>query len=445
MMNNIQQILEKALLLIKNNDCKGQINVFSVENKNASFSSGKLEQLSEGEQGSVGIKIISKEGKIATSTTNILSEKGINQAVEKAIQMVKYTQPDEAHDVSDEEEFTYIDWAFDVDTKNMSLNEVMELAQNLEQKAKKSDPRIKFVRGASYETSLTRIYFANTNGLYKNALFTNAGASISLAAIDDQNSAMGFDFEVAQSARLIEIDRIVRNSVDLAISGLSAEVLRSGRYDIILSPVAAGMLISTLTTPLSGENVYKGKSFLKDRLGEKVANNVVNLIHDPMNGSAPLIASFDNEGTNTSRFNIIENGVLKSYLHSIYSANKFNTKPTGNSFAYIESPNPSIGTINMHLISNKTRKEIINVPKALYVTNIMGLHTADPISGRFSVQISGRVIENGEFVGSFRGMTLAGTLQELLNNLESVGSDFKYFGNVAGSTTLIRNLSVGGK
>ena len=52
-----------------------------------------------------------------------------------------------------------------------------------------------------------------------------------------------------------------------------------------------------------------------------------------MNGSAPLIASFDNEGTNTSRFNIIENGVLKSYLHSIYSANKFNTKPTGNSFA----------------------------------------------------------------------------------------------------------------
>jgi PmbA protein len=205
------------------------------------------------------------------------------------------------------------------------------------------------------------------------------------------------------------------------------------------------MLISTLTTPLSGENVYKGKSFLKDRLGEKVANNVVNLIHDPMNGSAPLIASFDNEGTNTSRFNIIENGVLKSYLHSIYSANKFNTKPTGNSFAYIESPNPSIGTINMHLISNKTRKEIINVPKALYVTNIMGLHTADPISGRFSVQISGRVIENGEFVGSFRGMTLAGTLQELLNNLESVGSDFKYFGNVAGSTTLIRNLSVGGK
>ena len=171
MMNNIQQILEKALLLIKNNDCKGQINVFSVENKNASFSSGKLEQLSEGEQGSVGIKIISKEGKIATSTTNILSEKGINRC-RKAIQMVKYTQPDEAHDVSDEEEFTYIDWAFDVDTKNMSLNEVMELAQNLEQKAKKAIQELNLFVGQVMKP-LTRIYFAN-NGLYKNALFTNA-------------------------------------------------------------------------------------------------------------------------------------------------------------------------------------------------------------------------------------------------------------------------------
>ncbi len=87
----------------------------------------------------------------------------------------------------------------------------------------------------------------------------------------------------------------------------------------------------------------------------------------------------------------------------------------------------------------------MNVPKALYVTNIMGMHTADPVSGRFSVQISGRLIENGEFVRSFRGMTLAGTLEELLNNLEYIGSDFKYLGPIAGSTMLIRDLSVGGK
>jgi PmbA protein len=75
----------------------------------------------------------------------------------------------------------------------------------------------------------------------------------------------------------------------------------------------------------------------------------------------------------------------------------------------------------------------------------MGLHTADPVSGRFSVQISGRILEKGEFIGSFRGMTLAGTIPELLENIDDISSDFKYTGSISGSTMLIKNMSVGGK
>ncbi|POZ91313.1 TldD/PmbA family protein [Petrotoga sp. SL27] len=444
-MTNVKSVIEKSMKEIKNKGFKGQINVFSTESKNASFSNGKLEQLTEGEKGAVGIKVISPDGRTATASSNIFTEEGIMQAVEKAIEMIKYTEKDDANDISKDEEFTYIDWSFDTDTKDMDLHEVMNLAQELEKKAKSEDERIKFVRGAEYEVALTRIHFGNTNGLYKNALFTNAASSISLAAIEGEDSSFGFDYQISQSYRLIDIDRIVKDSVEMAVSGLKSEVLSSGRYDIVMSPFASSMFLETLITPLSGENVYKGKSFLKDKLGEKVANLSVTLLHDPMNGSAPIIASFDNEGTNTSRFNVIENGVLKGFLHNIYSAKKLGSKPTGNSFASVESPNPSIGTINLHFIANKTRKDILNVPKALYVTNIMGMHTTDPVSGRFSVQISGRLIENGEFVRSFRGMTLAGTLEELLNNLEYIGSDFKYLGPVAGSTMLIRDLSVGGR
>jgi len=91
------------------------------------------------------------------------------------------------------------------------------------------------------------------------------------------------------------------------------------------------------------------------------------------------------------------------------------------------------------------KKKIMNQEKALYIESIMGLHTADPVSGRFSVQISGRILENGEFTGSFRGMTLAGTIPELLENIDDISSDFKYTGSISGSTMLIKNMSVGGK
>ncbi|MPN53979.1 Metalloprotease PmbA [bioreactor metagenome] len=166
-----------------------------------------------------------------------------------------------------------------------------------------------------------------------------------------------------------------------------------------------------------------------------------------MNGSAPYVSSFDAEGTNTKKFDFIRNGVLMTYAHNLYSAEKMDCKPTGIAFASLGG-NPSIGTINMHLLSTNTRNDILSgykSEKALYITQVMGLHTADPISGRFSIQISGQVVENGQFTKSFRGMTMAGTLQEMLENIVMVGSDFKYMGSVAGSTTLIKNMSIGGK
>jgi PmbA protein len=258
---------------------------------------------------------------------------------------------------------------------------------------------------------------------------------------------MGYEFDIRQSSRLIRSEDIIKNSVELAVAGLNAEVLQSGRYDVIFSPTVSGMLLGVLSSPLSGENVFKGKSFLKDKVGSVVANKKVSLVHDPMNGSAPYVSSFDAEGTNTKKFDFIRNGVLMTYAHNLYSAEKMDCKPTGNAFASLGG-NPSIGTINMHLLSTNTRNDILSgykSEKALYITQVMGLHTADPISGRFSIQISGQVVENGQFTKSFRGMTMAGTLQEMLENIVMVGSDFKYMGSVAGSTTLIKNMSIGGK
>jgi PmbA protein len=136
---------------------------------------------------------------------------------------------------------------------------------------------------------------------------------------------------------------------------------------------------------------------------------------------------------------------LKNYAHNIYSANALGEEPKGNAFASSNSPIPSISTINMHALTTTTKKKILKQEKALYIENIMGLHTADPVSGRFSVQISGRILENGEFSGSFRGMTLAGTIPELLENIDDISSDFKYTGSISGSTMLIKNMSVGGK
>jgi PmbA protein len=441
----MKERINKVLNYINEQGFEGQINVFSNKSKKVSFSNGKLEELTEGEKGNAGIKIISENGRVSNSMTNVLEEVELMKAAEKAISMAKYSEKDENNGISNDKEFTYIDWAYDEDTKELEIDEIIELAENMEKSAREYDERIKFVRGAEFSTNLTKVIFANTNDVYKHANYTTSSASIMLAAVDGDKSSMGFDFEISQSYRLIDTNKIVKNAAEKALAGLEAKILNSGRYNIILSPFTSAQLIGIVFSSLSGENVYKGKSFFKDKKGEKVASSKLTLIHDPMNGSAPIICSFDNEGTNTSRYPFIEKGILKNYAHNIYSANALGEEPKGNAFASSNSPIPSISTINMHALTTTTKKKILKQEKALYIENIMGLHTADPVSGRFSVQISGRILENGEFSGSFRGMTLAGTIPELLENIDDISSDFKYTGSISGSTMLIKNMSVGGK
>ncbi|HOT31555.1 MAG TPA: TldD/PmbA family protein [Petrotogaceae bacterium] len=446
----MKEIINKVLDYISSNNLKGQINIGTAISKKASFSNGKLEELSQGERSAAGILLMDDDGRIAAANTNQLDQDSLLEAVKNAAALVKYSQPDNGNIISSDKAFTFLDWCFDIDTKNLTLDEITENAKDMEIKAKGMDKRIQFVRGSSFETEVSKRIFANTNGVYKESVSTSAAAEIMLAAVQGESSSMGYEFDIRQSSRLIRSEDIIKNSVELAVAGLDAEVLQSGRYDVIFSPTVSGMLLGVLSSPLSGENVFKGKSFLKDKIGSTVANEKVSLVHDPMNGSAPYVSSFDAEGTNTKKFDFIRNGVLMTYAHNLYSAQKMNCQPTGNAFASLGG-NPSIGTINMHLLSTNTRNDILNgyrtsdCGKALYITHVMGLHTADPISGRFSIQISGQVVENGHFTKSFRGMTMAGTLQEMLENIVMVGSDFKYMGSVAGSTTLIKNMSIGGK
>src|SRR6056297_2844736 len=203
--------IKNVLNYIKDEGFKGQINVFQNSSKKASFSNGKLDELTEGEKGNAGIKVISKDGRVSNSMTNILEEDELMKAAKKAISMAKYSEKDENNDILNDKEFTYIDWAYDEDTKGLELDDLIEITEKMEKDAREYDERIKFVRGAEHTTNLTKIIFANTNDVYKYADYTTSSASIMLAAVEGDKSSMGSDFEISQSYRLIDTDKIVKN------------------------------------------------------------------------------------------------------------------------------------------------------------------------------------------------------------------------------------------
>jgi PmbA protein len=167
-------------------------------------------------------------------------------------------------------------------------------------------------------------------------------------------------------------------------------------------------------------------------------------------GSSP----FDAEGVPTQETMLISNGKLEHYLFNHYSArkmgNKSNTfRSSGNASRGDYHTTPGISGTNFYIPNGKTSPEAIikNVKSGLYLMRLMGLHTANPVSGEFSLGAQGILIENGEKTSPVAGITISGNLLDILKGLEEIGNDLEFFpggANYGSPTLMIRELSISG-
>jgi len=158
-------------------------------------------------------------------------------------------------------------------------------------------------------------------------------------------------------------------------------------------------------------------------------------------------APFDDEGVPTGRVVLIENGTLNGFVHNTYTAAKENISSTGNSVR----PNsfrsgPEVGTTNFYIQPGLSDREklIGEISRGLYVTDVMGMHTADPISGDFSVGVSGLWIENGEMTRPVKGAAVAGNIVDFLTNVDCVANDIRFFMGTGSPTIRVSDITVSG-
>ncbi|MCF0247877.1 MAG: TldD/PmbA family protein, partial [Synergistes sp.] len=193
-------------------------------------------------------------------------------------------------------------------------------------------------------------------------------------------------------------------------------------------------------------DIHRGRSLMKGRIGEQVASPCVSITDD---GTIPWksgSSSWDSEGVPTSRTELIKDGIARAYLYNLQYAAKDGTASTGNCARGIASL-PDVGTNNVILEpgSESPRSLIANVPDGLYVTEFMGLHTINPISGDFSLGAKGLRIEKGKLTTPVSGVTIASNLLELTKNISAVGNDLKFTGSAASPTLVVENVVIAGK
>ncbi len=406
---------------------------------------GEVDRIKTSQTKGVAIRVV-VEGKLGFAYTNDVSDDGIRIAIECARENAKCSEPDE-YSFSMPEKPNLDLKLNDDDYDSIPVERKIELAKELESLALQFDSRIKKVRKASYGDGKTTVYYYNSNDHNFSYTSTNYSLSILLAAEESGDSQIGWDFQSTRFFHQLNPKIVAVNAAGNATELLGAKPIKTKRLPVIFKNCVFAELIETLSAAFLGNNVLRRKSLFADKLSHEIANHTLTVYDDPLHPDGTGSCPYDDEGVVTRRKAVVERGVLKNFLVDMYSAKKLGLKPTGNGIRASISSLPSSGITNLIVERGALGlEEMVKTPEeVIVVTDAMGIHTINPISGEFSIGISGIYYVDGKKVTPVTGMTVAGNMKELLKNITEVGADQKWLGNVCSPSVLIKELTVSGE
>ena len=406
---------------------------------------GEVEHFVSAQSQSVGIRVI-RDGRTGYAYAGTLDESVLHEVLADARDNVQFGTPDEFAGLAEPDGVPVVKQELWNDAlAAYPTEQKIALAKELESLTLAADKRVR-CDDSNYDDAYGETAFATTTGIRAYGRENGCYVSVGTLADDGDETQTGFGFSVGRSPAEFDLPRAAREAADRATRLLGATKPQSKRTTVVLDPYVTAQFLRVLSASFSGENVQKGRSFFADRMGEVVGNPIITLIDDPTNPLAYSATELDGEGLAARRNVLIEDGVLKTFLHSSYSARRGNTKSTGN--AVRSGGTPGVSCLAMQLTpGTATQDELIaNVDDGVLVQMVQGLHSGvNPISGDFSTGASGLAIANGKVGAPVREFTIASTLQKMLLDVVAIGGDVEWLPmSATGVSLVIRDVTLSG-
>ncbi|MEO0745288.1 MAG: TldD/PmbA family protein [Pseudomonadota bacterium] len=274
------------------------------------------------------------------------------------------------------------------------------------------------VQQSSAGYSSRDIWLAATNGFSGGYGRTDRGTSCVAIA----GTGTGMERDYSGDSRIFQAD--LRTPEEIGVEAAERAVARhgarkppTGAYPVLFDERIASSLIGHLLVAANGSSVARGASWLRDRLGEQVLPDGMNLIEDPHRLRASGSRPFDAEGLPTAQRAIVEDGRLTGWTLDLATARKLGMTSTGNAARGTSAP-PSPSTWNVTLDQGTaSRADLIrDMGTGLLVTSMIG-STINPNTGDYSRGAAGHWIENGEIAYPVNECTIAGSLPDMLRQI----------------------------
>ena len=396
---------------------------------------------------STGLSLrVIKDERIGFSYTTLLTPESFDQIIANALTSAINSSPDELYgfpeNLTDPVGLDLLDTHFSL----LSKEEKIERLKKIERDALSFDKRITKVRKASYYEQKVSRELVNSHDLnlsHSDTLFTT---SIVVVAEEDGDSQAGWDFDFNRFYAELQTDKLGSSASQKALALLGAQSAPSFRGPVVLENSVAYQFLGILAQSFMAESAQKKKSILQGKLGKKIFSEHLSIVDDGLYPGGMSTAPFDGEGIPKQRTLLVDRGIFTDFLYDTYCAKKDETRSTGNSSRGSSKSPPHLSYSNLYIKQgDSSPKEMFSqVDRGLFVNEVMGIHTANPISGDFSLGVNGFFIRNGKKSNPVKGMALAGNIVDLFKHVTAVGSDLRFYGKIGSPTLMIETMDISG-
>lgn len=422
------------IMLVADNSFSVRINEQEIESFKYADSKG------------ISVRII-KDGKVGYAYTEKFDSETFCMIVDEAIENSKFSENDEIVILENYPDINVKLNVYSKELDKVDVEEKIRFAKEMEKQAKGLDKRVFNVPYSLYGDGKSFLKIANSKGLNKEDTQNSAYGFCVVLTQEQDDKRSGLDFVIGRDFSKFDAKKIAEKSVEKAVSLLGGKQIESGKYPVVLNCDMMATMLSTFSSIFSAKSVQEGKSLLKGKLEEQIANEKVTIVDDALYPEGFSTRAFDSEGYPSQKTVLIEKGKLKSFLHNTQTARKDGVKSTGNgSRSYKGSLN--VSPSNFYLEQGNIKEEDLfkKHAKTIEIVALQGMHSgANPISGDFSLSAEGFLYQNGTRMHSLKQFTVSGNILQLLKDVEMIADNFKFdMDSIGAASVLIKELAISG-
>ena len=444
--NNLKSAIEAAAKARE----IAEYEIYYMASTNSSMETlnGEINSFSSGNSGGLCLRLV-LDGKMGYASTELMEEAEMTELVDRAIENAQNTekldtvgifQGSESYETLNAPAYEKVD-----------AEELKKVALELAKETYAASDKIQDGTATAAITEGIAIRLCNSHGL---DLQNNVGVSgLMTQAVVCDHGEFESDYAIKKWTGTENLAEIAKETVDSALEKIGADLVESGKYNVIIDGKEMRSILSAFSPAFSAKNAQMAMSLLRGKEGEVIASEAVTLTDDPMREGTSVQTYFDAEGVAAHRKNIIEKGVLKTLLHNRETAKIAGVETTANaSKSGYASPigiSPYAFCIEAGEYSMDALMELAG--NGIYITEVKGLHAgANAVTGDFSIESAGFLIKDGKKAGAVKSFTIAGNFFDLLKQISAL-SDKVEISALGGFTTfgspavLIKDMSVGGK